>query len=358
MEENEGLMDEEPRRASSRLDLEAFNNPWVQRGAIFAVGLFIGLIVLGWWLFPVQWTDAEPAHLRADLREDYLRMVIDSYNLREDFDLATARLDGLGDIATEALDAVAATAQEESLATIALFRAYLSSAADEAQPTAETAEPTEATEEDEGGLSRTQTILLVACAVTLVLGGALVALFFWRNRRRPPSTAAPTAAMRAHDISQQAEQTDFAAEGESPPLNQWITTYLIGDDLYDVSFPIDSPGGEFIGECGVGIADTIGVGAPKRVSSVEVWLFDKNDIETETKVLMTDHAYNDEATRERLDKKGELILAQPNSEFVLETETLQMVVRVVDVSYGEGPLPERSFFDRLTLELAVWSKVD
>jgi hypothetical protein len=44
------------------------------------------------------------------------------------------------------------------------------------------------------------------------------------------------------------------------------------------------------GECGVGISETIGVGDPKKVTAFEVWLFDKNDIQTVTKVLMSAHA--------------------------------------------------------------------
>jgi hypothetical protein len=135
-----------------------------------------------------------------------------------------------------------------------------------------------------------------------------------------------------------------------------MTTYLAGDDLYDDSFSIDSPTGEFMGECGVGIADTIGVGEPKRVSAFEVWLFDKNDIQTVTKVVMSHHVYNDEAGHNRLAAKGEPVLASPGAEVILDTETLQMNVRVVDMSYGGGALPDNSFFDRVTLELAIWEK--
>ncbi len=135
-----------------------------------------------------------------------------------------------------------------------------------------------------------------------------------------------------------------------------MTTYVLGDDLYDDSFSIDAPSGEFLGECGVGIAETIGVGEPKKVMAFEIWLFDKNDIQTVTKVLMSPHAYNDEATRQRLAAKGDPVLAQPGAEIVLETARLQMVARVVDMAFGEGALPEESYFDRLTLELAIWAK--
>jgi hypothetical protein len=40
----------------------------------FVLGLIIGLPLLGWWVFPVQWTDAAPQHLRQDVKVDYLRM--------------------------------------------------------------------------------------------------------------------------------------------------------------------------------------------------------------------------------------------------------------------------------------------
>jgi hypothetical protein len=41
---------------------------------------------------------------------------------------------------------------------------------------------------------------------------------------------------------------------------------------------------------------------------------------------------------------------------VLETATLRLVARTVDLNFGEGALPPQSFFDNLILELAVWPK--
>jgi hypothetical protein len=136
-----------------------------------------------------------------------------------------------------------------------------------------------------------------------------------------------------------------------------MASYKIGDDLFDDSFSIDSSTGEFLGECGVGISDTLGGGDPKKVTAFEVWLFDKNDIQTVTKVVMSSHAFNDEATKQRLEAKGEPVMAEPGSEVRLETQTLQLVAKVVDRGYGGDPsLPGQSFFDNLILELAVWSK--
>ena len=100
----------------------------------------------------------------------------------------------------------------------------------------------------------------------------------------------------------------------------------------------------------------IGVGEPKKVTAFEVWLFDKNDIQTITKVIMSPHAFNDPGFRSKLEAKGELIAVEPHKEILLETQTLQMIATVSDMQYGQGALPDGSYFDRITLELAIWSK--
>ncbi len=59
----------------------------------FVAGLLIGLIVLGWWLWPVQWTHALPQDLRASERDAYLVMVAESYATTGDSQTAKARLE-------------------------------------------------------------------------------------------------------------------------------------------------------------------------------------------------------------------------------------------------------------------------
>jgi hypothetical protein len=162
--------------------------------------------------------------------------------------------------------------------------------------------------------------------------------------------------MQATEVSKQAERTDFQSMGLAQPITQTMTTYVLGDDLYDESFSIDTAGGEFLGEYGVGVSETIGVGEPKKVAALEVWLFDKNDIKTATKVLMSEHAYNDPNIRARLEPKGELIVVKPREQVLLETKTLQLLATVVDMEYGAGAAPQKSYFERITLELAVWPR--
>jgi len=179
------------------------------------------------------------------------------------------------------------------------------------------------------------------------------------GRRAPDAgETIKSAAARGAEISREVEKTDFSARGVEPPIVQFMTTYLHGDDLYDDSFSIEAPSGEFLGECGVGISDTISGDDGKHVSAFEIWLFDKNDIRTVTKVLMTEHAFTDDATRARLAPKGEAAQARSGEKLLLETATLRVQARIVDLSYGSGPQPPNSFFERITIELAAWKRDD
>jgi hypothetical protein len=195
----------------------------------------------------------------------------------------------------------------------------------------------------------------------LILGSLLVlalvavgAIYVLRLLRKGSGTVTPV--MQGNEISRQVERTDFQSLGLAQPITQTMTTYVLGDDLYDESFSIDTGGGEFLGEYGVGVSETIGVGEPKKVAALEIWLFDKNDIKTATKVLMSEHAYNDPNIRARLEPKGELVVVKPQEQVLLETATLQLLATVVDMEYGSGAMPQKSYFERITLELAVWPR--
>jgi hypothetical protein len=334
------------------------SNPLYLGSAALVVGLIIGLI-FAWGIWPVQYVDAAPSNLHENFQLDYMRMVIDSYNLRQDNALAERRIAALGDAGPDILEKLIANPGDEASRQaiqdfVLMYKISAGTSPDTGGETAISTLPVGGEEgEPEPSGSGSRSLLIVACAVT----GTLLVAFgvFYFLRQRNSQVGGKTAAARAQEFSRQALQTDYEAMGEVSPIAQWMTTYLIGDDLFDDSFSIDSLSGEFLGECGVGIADTIGVGEPKRVSAFEVWLFDKNDIQTVTKVLMSGHAMNDEGTYARLEAKGEPVLAVPGGTVELETKTLRMAVRVMDMDYGTGHMPENSFFQRVTLELAIWS---
>ena len=325
---------------------EQTKKPLVVGIIAFVLGLIIGLVVLGWWLWPVEWYDASPANMHEGYQQWWLRMAAEAYQVDKDPMIAKERYDALGDKGEAALGAIKADPQLLDPAVLTAYEAAVLTA-----PVAEL--PAVTGEGEEEGGSNVLPLLGIMCAVTLLLGAALLAFYLFQNRRK---NAEPTPVEQATEAARQAEPTDFASMGEETPMAQFMASYRIGDDLFDDSFSVDSPNGEFMGECGVGISETIGVGDPKKVTAFEVWLFDKNDIQTVTKVVMSAHAFNDAAVRQKLEAKGEPVLAEPGTQAVLETATLRLVARIVDMTYGEGALPEQSFFDGLVLELAVWQK--
>jgi len=369
--------------------IERIKNPLYSGLAGLLIGLILGLPILGWLVWPVQWTDAAPQHLRSDLQVDYLKMVIDSFKQNEDEGLAIRRWQDLGKAGPDALKALAAepgSADSKEIEKLALLVQapipVIKVEAKAAEPAVkETANPDGKAEETllPGATPAPATkafdiksylpiLLGIMCALTLAVGGVLAFLLLRRKKANAGDNAsAPAESYGGEDMEYVPEETSTGSptggtktrvnnENEEPPVVQFMTTYMLGDDLYDDSFSIDAPTGEFLGECGVGISETVGVGDPKKVTAFEIWLFDKNDIQTVTKVLMSTHAFNDPNIRQRLLAKGEPQMVEPGKRILLETATLQMEARIVDASYGGGALPTNSYFDRLTLELAVWPK--
>lgn len=319
------------------------------------IGLVVGIIlgvIYGWVINPVEWTDASVEHLRPDLQEEWMRMTIDSYAVNQDLALAQERYSAVGENSDAVLASIVSNPGTQDPASILAFQAAVQAPTTGVTGTPSPGEETPAEEADGGGFMRI--VIPVLCVAVLLGAGVIAFLFFWRSRDTGQGTVTP--AMEAAETARQTEYTDYESLGEEPPMVQFVASYKIGDDLFDDSFSVDSPSGEFLGECGVGISETIGIGDPKKVTAFEVWLFDKNDIQTVTKVLMSAHSFLDEDLRQRLAAKGEPVLAEAGSESVLETQTLRLVARVVDMAYGEGALPESSFFDHLVLELAVWQK--
>lgn len=313
--------------------------------ALFIVGTVLGLFI-GWGT--KEFENATPYYLRPDLREDYLRMTIDSFRLNQNPNLAVQRWQGLGSTAQEAYTNIQNNPGDQDPAVIQAYGQLVTEvlSAGGGQPV----------EEPSSGMSPVMRTALIGIGIILVLGVAAAAGMYLFRLFRKSGSGEKTVTMQAAEISRSVAKTNFEDMGLAPPITQTMTTYVLGDDLYDESFSIDTGSGEFLGEYGVGVSEIIGVGEPKKVTALEVWLFDKNDIKTATKVLMSRHAFADAGIRSRLEPKGELVLVEPQAQVLLETATLQLLATIVDIEYGKGPLPENSYFERVTLELAIWPR--
>ena len=387
---------------------EKLRQPTYLIGAAVLGGLILGLII-GWGVWPVRWSDTTAETMREDLRVDYLRNAVAVYALRANPTEAQAAYANLGGKAEETLGLLSEDPGFASAEMIALFRQAVtgqSSAVIQAgQVNTNTTQtgstspivpgPAATTSGNTGSGLKTLGFALLGI---LVVGAALVYFFFYRNKVQPATEPLPdvggTPGSRVVPIRAVGQPGQFQSEpqpmaramaqpiknqepaapaqplgipffnnkktsngnGEQKPLAQFMTTYMFGDDLYDESFTFDAANGEFMGECGVSVSDIIGVGEPKKISAFEVWLFDKNDVQTVTKVLMSQHVFSEANLRQRLESKGEPVMAEPGRQFALETATLRMDVKIVDTVYGEIPLPEKSYFQRSTIELTVFKK--
>jgi len=317
------------------------------------VGLVLGLVLgmlLFWGVFPVKWTDAHSYDLSPEARAEYMALVADSYALDRDLDLANTHLAGWRDEEKEqaVADAIAGYG-DGNQADKARTVEDMAMAMGIPLP-GETAPPSTPAPES-GFFDRIRVPCMVFFVVLLVLVLGWIGLRVGMKRRAERDATKPAAPAAA--VVPAAKEWDGAGQ---PPLGHFFTTYQLGEDTYDESFSIETPMGEFLGECGVGISETVGAGDPDKVTAFEVWLFDKSDIRTVTKVLMSEHAFQDNAVKARLATKGEAVLAQPGSAFILETSGLQVQVDVSELVYGEGELPPKSFFQKLTVELMAMAK--
>jgi hypothetical protein len=213
----------------------------------------------------------------------------------------------------------------------------------------------------------------VVVAAVLILGSLLFGFYInplvvdpIRKRIRGTQGTDAAGVGKIHDIqaarilrdelSKQAAATPASDLG--PPVVRHVSIYSPGR-AFDDSFSIEdaTKDDEFLGECGATISETIGVGEPEKVTAVEIWLFDKEDfVRTLTGVFVSEHAYNDPAIRSKLEPKGELVIAKPGAVVKLETNTLRLQARIVDIAYGTGPLPPNSYFDKMTIEIQAWRR--
>ena len=338
----------------------------------FVVGLVLGWMLLGWLIAPVQWTQARPVNLsnQAGTTQGYQPVLLNyaatTYGVKaaKIEDIAASLGEGWSlDAITKVLNTMITEDYASNKAFLTQFRDALTAYVNGGGSIGPQGAPP-----NNAGVSPIGMLLLLA----LVLIAAIIIgwLIFRRLRSEAPSKRAklvstvptteadeavvvPTIS-RAAGGARPVEKTAWPGESR-PPLTQFATTYAFGDDRYDMSTPIETAGADFQGECGVGISEIIGSGTPEKVTALELWVFDKNDTRTITKVLMSDYAYNDAGIRNKLASKGDAVLVKKGDIIDLKTPTLKINARVAELIYGGGS-PGNSYFQQLTLEVATWSE--
>ena len=330
----------------------------------FIIGVLIGLIVLGWGPLKVKYIDTTTEYLREDLRTDYTRMIIDSYttthvsNPQYAEQMALARLNSLGEYASEELQKIVRDPQIQNMNDILTIQElYQSTTGIITESTESISAPIVSPEEEkQGGVIKSLGLGLLAVALFGIAG---FAGFLFLRQNQSNKKVAPKVTYRDTDEINDFVQTTYQSKDgvQLMPDQHFFSTYRIGNDLYEKRESIISKSNkEYLGECGVEVVDFIGVGTPKRASAFEVYVFDSHQPGNTAKVLLCEHAFSDKNVYERLKHKGEFILLESNKDIPLETENLQVIVRIKEMHYGTAPLPENSYVEQITFEFSVWEK--
>ena len=324
-----------------------------------ALGVAIGLVI-GWGILPVKWTNATAGHLREDYRAYYLATVAEEYVQTNDMATVANRLGLDLDINNrqkrnipwlknpktldKQLTGAVANAQKYNLnanKTIALQR--LSQDMPQIRNMLKQAQPKKA---------NTLQALGIIVGGLVVVGLIVTAIWFLLMRNRK---AAEPESETYTPVGEEEELTYEELGGATPPVKSFTTTYVLGDDYFDPSFSIEI-GPDFLGECGIGISETIGAGDPKKVTAFEGWLFDKSDIRTVTTVLASEYAVGEADLRAKLEPKGNIEQISAGQEITLETTALRVQVRIKELEHAQGNLPTHSYIQKATFELRAWVK--
>lgn len=354
------------------------SNPILLGVGGLVVGLLIGWLLLGWMLFPVQFTNADIWDLNSPAKEQYIIAIADAFAANQNATLAQERLRGL--TAQEISASLTAEFAKRNTKDDANGAKRISSFAQAlgmplssspAQPGATPAPP----KSTGGATNDWAIILLVLAGVLLLAAGSLFIYMRMRNRQSAAESksAASASLTLPAELTDQPGQAPALAVAPAAPvapaaarpgttslaksLGTFAATYKFGEDNYDTSFTLETNRGDFLGETGMGSSETVGEGKPDKVTAFDIWLFDKTDVRTVTQILMSDAAYNNQATRQRLATKGELVLAEKGKTVRLETATLVVDCEIVDLVYASTPgLPPNSHFQKLIVEMVPSQK--
>ena len=308
-----------------------------------------------------------PADDNPAQRESYLALVADSFTLTKDAEVAKARLMALKRPGEKDSDLAAMLERAVKALTVAgkidvagrlrnLTTLVPGAAKPTVGPTQAGAKPSATPVKTSGGIGSSLlrifgiVFLLVVAAIAIIL-----LLSQWQKsqsvrRRRVQMPASPSAEPAPPEAEALVEPEAAAMLMSENTLGEFDTTFNLGDVGYDVNYSIESQAGDFLGECGVSALENL-AGAPERVTAFEVWLFDKEEVHTETKVLLSAQAFADAALRAKLSTKGQIIQAQEGQVITLSTANLQLDARITELDYEAGS--SSAVFSKLGLKLEL-----
>lgn len=159
--------------------------------------------------------------------------------------------------------------------------------------------------------------------------------------------------IRRQTASQMSAKKQVVYKGEGPPpIMQWDSTYTEGRNPYDESITLETKEGDFLGEAGIGMNDVVPDSGGSQVMDFDLWVFDKTDINTYSRILMTEKAYNDDALRAKVEANplAEAVLAKSGETIAIESQTMRIEVKLEDVAFDDT----NTYFTNLKINMDVF----
>jgi hypothetical protein len=416
--------------------------------AIFLAGLLIGWLVIGWNLWPVQYTNALPVDLRADQRDQYLLMTAESYMANGNLDLAQQRFQYWtpSQLAND-LSNLLGRLQTNNPAQASEVQQLATALKVAPQPGAAPAAPAPAAAPATSSFGQTlQRVCVGALYVLLVLLGILLIAVLWRRWRAAqeqrqgmaisempmPAPPAPVERWSVSGVADEAKSTwpdpdldepvgsqpatrpgwapaapgpDVTrqrddkpspaaftpsvqplpapiGQGNPPPkgggaetgwrpgvppgpkpavestpvkIGEFLAAYHMGEPDYDEAFDIHDSGGQYVGQCGLGLTTPVGR-ANDQAAALQVWLWDTSDPDTKVQVLMSEGAYRDTGLRDQLAGEHAATPVRAHTEFQLETYNLLLSGVIENVEYADQE-PANGIFAELVVRLRAYKKM-
>jgi predicted flap endonuclease-1-like 5' DNA nuclease len=222
-------------------------NPLVLFVVCLVIGLLVGIFVLGYWWFPVQWTNSGAFNLSPDLQEDWLRAAIDSYSVNQDTNLAITRYNDLGSDAPDILATVQATPAPQDPQAISAYSAVV------------LAQPNPPQTPNIPGNRLVNAFLLLLLILILI---ALVIWIVFRllrksNAEQEPEPVGEMFTSDESELSELDEEEDLAPPAEEePPLAPAVAAWAAAEAFDDESqpdvevepLPVEEPTDEMLGK--------------------------------------------------------------------------------------------------------------
>ena len=197
-------------------------NPLILFIVCLVIGLLVGVFVIGYWLWPVQWVNSGAYNLRPDLQEDWLRAAIDSYSVNQDANLAVTHYNDLGSDAPNILATVQAAPGTQDPQAISAYSAVVL-----AQPSPPQTPPIPR--------SPYGTAILLLLGILILIGVVVWIVIRLLRKSAAPEEPEPVGEMFTSVESEVEEEDLTAPTEEEPPLAPAVAAWAAAEAFDDES---------------------------------------------------------------------------------------------------------------------------